>query len=141
VRIEVVIAFVLAVALALTTLVLALVGRASDDVRAVTTVTVTKTTTVSDAATNTQSNAAGPEKVSFSGNGDATLPPILVPGEGTTLRWTNDGAVFSLFTERGAVVDSVAPNGTTFLPGGRHVVEIIANGNWTITIASFRRAG
>jgi hypothetical protein len=68
-----------------------------------------------------------------------TLPPIRVPRDGTTLRWTNDGAVFSLFSEKGALIDSVAPEGTTFLPRGRHVLEIIANGNWTLTIANFKR--
>jgi hypothetical protein len=79
-------------------------------------------------------------KSGFSGNGDATLPPIRVPHGGTTLLWTNDGPVFSLFTERDVLIDSVAPEGTTFLPEGPHLVEIIASGKWAITIANFRRA-
>jgi hypothetical protein len=136
---EVVIASALAVGLAAATLVLAVIGRAGTEVRAATTITLTETEPASQGATKTQAGPTGPEEVSFSGNGDVTLPPIRVPRKGTTLRWTNDGAVFSLFSEKGALIDSVAPQGTTFLPPGRHVLEIIASGNWTMTIAEFKR--
>ncbi len=72
--------------------------------------------------------------VLFRGNGDRTLPPLRVRGRGTTLRWVNDGAVFSLFSEDGVVVDSVARRGATFLPAGRHRLSVVAAGDWTIAI-------
>jgi hypothetical protein len=124
----VVIAFVLAVAHATTTLVLALVGRASAEANSVTVPTIT----------GRQATATSPEEISFGGNGDRTLPPIRVPRGGTTLRWTNDGAVFSLFSETGTLIDSVAPQGTTSLPAGRYVLQIIASGSWTMRIENFR---
>jgi hypothetical protein len=136
--VEVIIAAVLAVALAITTLVLASIGRGSEDEAATTTTTATVTTTDSRVSTGTtQTSGAGATKISFRGNGDRTLPPIRVPRGGTTLRWTNDGAVFSLFTETGALIDSVAPQGESFVPAGRHVLEIIASGDWTIAIDEF----
>ncbi|MBD0291224.1 MAG: hypothetical protein ICV74_08215 [Thermoleophilia bacterium] len=72
--------------------------------------------------------------VLFRGNGDRTLPPLRVRGEGTTLQWVNDGAVFSLFSEDGVVVDSVARRGSTFLRAGRHRLSVVAAGKWTIAI-------
>jgi hypothetical protein len=136
--VEVVLAFVLAVALATTTLVLALIGRASEEVKGATTPTMTETEPASEGMTRTQTGAITPEEISFGGNGDRTLPPIRVPRGGTTLRWTNDGAVFSLFSEKGVLIDSVAPQGTRFLPPGRYVLEIIASGSWTMRIENFR---
>ena len=138
--VEVVLGFFLAVALATTTLVLALIGRASEEVKGATTATMTEPQPASQGKTGTQASATSPEQISFSGNGDRTLSPIRVPRGGTTLRWTNDGAVFSLFSEKGVLIDSVAPRGRTFLRPGRYVLEIIASGNWTMMIENVKRA-
>jgi hypothetical protein len=104
----------------------------------VATVTVTRTV----AATRPQRRSARPEPgaLRFVGNGDRTLPPIRVRRGGTTLRWSNNGPVFSLLGERGIIVDSVARSGSTYLAPGRHALEIIAAGSWTVTIPRARRA-
>ena len=77
--------------------------------------------------------------VFFRGTGDRILPPIRVRRGGTVLRWRNRGEVFSLFSARGTVVDSVARSGETFLPGGRHLIEVVASGAWSMQIPNARR--
>jgi hypothetical protein len=81
-----------------------------------------------------------PGVLSFQGNGDRRLPPIRVRRGGTTLRWRNNGPVFSLLGQRGIIIDSVGRAGWTYLAPGRYALEIIAAGTWTITIPRARRA-
>jgi hypothetical protein len=76
----------------------------------------------------------------FHGNGDRRLPPIRVRRGGTTLRWRNNGPVFSLIGQRGIIIDSVARSGATYLAPGRYALEIVAAGTWTIRIPRARRA-
>lgn len=110
--------------------------------------TVTKTETVTETVTKTVTAKPKPRSgrraraaggVRLTGNGDRALPPIRVLRGGTLLRWTNDGEVFSLFTARGILVDSVARSGSTFLARGRHRIDVVASGRWTIRIPNARR--
>jgi hypothetical protein len=100
--------------------------------------TVTETRTVAGAPR--VSAKARPGELSFRGNGDRRLPPIRVRRGGTTLRWTNDGPVFSLIGQRGIVIDSVTRSGATYLGPGRWALEVIAAGTWTVVIPRARRA-
>jgi hypothetical protein len=106
------------------------------------TVAETVTETVGQEGTNTGASAptelTGPV-VRFQGNGDRILPPIQARRGGATLRWRNDGEVFSLFSQDGIVVDSVGRRGETFLPAGRHLLEIVASGEWRIEIGNAGR--
>jgi hypothetical protein len=79
-------------------------------------------------------------ELSFRGNGDRSLPPLRVRRGGATIRWANDGPVFSLIGQKGIIIDSVARSGSTYLPAGRHVLEVIAAGTWTLTIPRARSA-
>jgi hypothetical protein len=73
--------------------------------------------------------------VRFQGRGDRRLPPITVQRGGTIVHWTNRGAVFTLFNQRGIVLDSVAARGSHFLSGGRQRLYVIEEGRgWTLTI-------
>lgn len=119
---------------------------------AVTTVvtdTVGQTVTVSETVTEAAAPPAAPSRdrphrageLRFRGNGDRRLPPIRVaPRRGTTLRWTNRGEVFSLFSEEGTLVDSVGTRGATFLQRGVHRIDVVASGTWVIRIPRARRA-
>jgi hypothetical protein len=100
--------------------------------------TVTETRTVARAPRVSARPRRG--ELSFRGNGDRRLPPIRVRRGGTTLRWTNDGPVFSLIGQRGIVIDSVAGSGATYLGPGRWVLEVVAAGTWAIAIPRARRA-
>ncbi len=77
--------------------------------------------------------------VRFRGGGDRSLPPFRVMRGGSILRWTNSGEVFSLFGNKGTVVDSVASQGKAFLPAGVHRIDVVASGRWTISIPRARR--
>lgn len=70
--------------------------------------------------------------VGFRGNGDRDLPPFTT-SRGTTLVWTNSGAVFRI--NSGAftlAVKSSAKRGTRAMPAGLHEFKITAMGSWTI---------
>lgn len=118
---------------------------------ATTTVTTTLATTVTVAeavtdATASASTASEPEgsgtrELKVRGNGDRRLPPFRVMRGGTTLLWTNTGEVFSLFSEEGTLVDSVATEGETFLQGGIHRIDVVASGSWVIRVPRARRIG
>ena len=86
-----------------------------------------------------RSGASPRNVVFFRGTGDRILPPIRVRRGGTVLRWRNGGEVFSLFSARGIIVDSVAQSGSTFLPRGRHLIEVVASGTWSVQIPNARR--
>lgn len=95
------------------------------------TVTTTKTVTKAAAAVQPTSSSGGK---SFSGNGGKKLPPFTVD-RGSTLRWTNDGDVFQVFSDDLAVsINSQAHSGSTYIPSGRYTLDINALGNWTIKI-------
>ena len=101
--------------------------------------TVTVTETVARAAAPPASkpspgDGAAATGVVLRGNGDRRLPPLRVRRGGTTLRWTNSGEVFSLFSEEGTLVDSVARRGATYLQAGVHRIDVVASGSWVIRI-------
>jgi hypothetical protein len=106
-----------------------------------TTVTVVRTEERTETVKETRT-LAGPQvtvrprrgELAFGGNGDRTLPPIRVRRGGTTLRWSNDGPVFSLIGPKGIIIDSVARSGSTYLGPGRWTLEVIAAGSWRIAI-------
>jgi len=107
-----------------------------------TTVTVTETVArpaapPSKSATDGGTPARG---LAFRGDGDRRLPPLRVRRGGTTLRWTNSGEVFSLFSEEGTLVDSVAGEGATYLQAGVHRIDVVASGSWLIRIPRARRS-
>jgi hypothetical protein len=112
-----------------------------------TTLTVVRTEERTETVTETRT-LAGPRvtvrprrgELAFRGNGDRTLPPIRVRRGGATLRWSNDGPVFTLIGPSGIIIDSVAHSGSTYLGAGRWTLEVIAAGNWTIAIPRARRA-
>jgi hypothetical protein len=112
-----------------------------------TTVTVVETEVRTETVTETRTIASArpllrpkPGELSFRGNGDRRLPPIRVRRGGTTLRWANDGPVFSLLGEQGIIIDSVDRRGATYLAPGRYALEIIAAGTWTVVIPRARAA-
>ena len=113
-----------------------------------TTVTLVTTAVRTETVSETRTVASAPPvnarprpgELSFRGNGDRRLPPIHVRRGGTTLRWSNDGPVFSLIGQRGIVIDSVARSGATYLGPGRWALEVVAAGTWTVAIPRARRA-
>jgi hypothetical protein len=120
---------------------------ASETATATTTVTETVADTVTETVVEDTANPGAPAPteatgivVRFGGNGDRTLPPVEARRRGAMLRWRNDGEVFSLFSQDGIIVDSVGRRGETFLPAGRHLLEIVASGDWRIEIENARRA-
>lgn len=72
----------------------------------------------------------------FSGSGLKNLGTIRI-SRGSTLKWTNDGDLFQIFTGEGEVLaNSQANSGDTYVgPGTYTDVEVNAIGNWTITIS------
>ena len=107
-----------------------------------TTVTVTETVARATAPASKSPPGGGAlaTGVELSGNGDRRLPPLRVGRGGTTLRWTNSGEVFSLFSEEGTLVDSVASRGATYLQAGVHRIDVVASGSWVVRIPRARRA-
>lgn len=73
---------------------------------------------------------------SFSGSGLKNLGTIRIT-RGSTLKWTNDGDIFQIFTGDADVwANSQANSGDTYVgPGTYTDVEVNAIGNWTITIS------
>lgn len=108
------------------------------------TTTVTKTATVTKTKTTTVARAQAPSprggnrELQFRGNGDQTLPPIRVRRGGSTVRWTTGGSVFAVFGPGGSIVDSINSGaskrhaGSTYLRPGSYVLQVIANGTWSI---------
>jgi hypothetical protein len=68
----------------------------------------------------------------FTGNGGLTLAPFRL-ARGETLTWTDDGGYFAL-TGGAAFVNSQGASGTSYLKAGVYTLDVIADGNWTITI-------
>ncbi len=82
----------------------------------------------------------------FSGSGDTTLRPIRVGLGGANLRWSTRGSVFAVFGDRGPLVDSIRQSprggrhaGSTFLRPGRYVLQVVANGRWSMTAENASR--
>ncbi len=70
----------------------------------------------------------------FEGNGSQKLPPLEVK-EPSTLKWTDDGGNFNLSTDDGSLdVSSEGESGESYVEPGTYKIDVIANGNWTITI-------
>ena len=70
--------------------------------------------------------------VGFRGNGDRDLPPFTT-SRGTTLVWTNSGAVFRISSGAFTLgVKSSAKRGTRAMPAGLHEFKVTAMGSWTI---------
>ncbi len=97
--------------------------------------------------TGTRPRPAQPARtIRFSGNGDSTLRPIRVGLGGASLRWSTRGSVFAVFGDRGPLVDSIRQSpkggrhgGTTFLRPGRYVLQVVANGRWSMTVENASR--
>jgi hypothetical protein len=102
--------------------------------------TVIETQTVTHTVKAKPKPKPAAKKISFSGNGGETLPAFVV-GHDSTLRWTNDGAIFQIFdmnpNDFGSIeVNSQAHSGSTAVSAGRYSkIEVNAIGNWTITIS------
>jgi len=111
------------------------------------TVTRTKTATVEAGAGRAAAPGAarardrGPT-AQFRGNGDRTLPPLRVRRGGSTLRWRTSGSVFALFGPSGTLVDSVDStgsrphSGSTYLRAGSYILQVVANGRWSLSAAN-----
>ena len=71
----------------------------------------------------------------FSGNGDKALGTLRI-GRASTLRWTNDGGVFTVQDQAfGLTVNSQGSSGTSQVSAGTYSdVSVNAVGNWTIRI-------
>lgn len=97
----------------------------------------THTVTQTQAAAPTESSpngGSGAEVQTFSGNGGKSLGTITVAKE-STLEWTNDGAIFQIYTNAGVPVNSQAHSGSSVLEAGSYSsFQINAVGNWTIKI-------
>jgi hypothetical protein len=114
---------------------------AGGNAQTVTITTPTKTRTVTKVQTKVKTvkaaakpPAADPPSASksFSGNGGKTLPPVTIE-EPSTLKWTNDGALFQLFDSGfGVSVNSQAHSGETYVDPGTYKLDVNAVGNWTI---------
>jgi hypothetical protein len=121
-------------------------GCGGDRQAATVTVAKTRTSTVTETVEGKGDRARSARKrgrgggLRFRGKGDGTLPRIHVRRGGATLRWRNDGEVFSLFSEQGTLVDSVSRQGETSLRPGRHAIDVIASGAWLVTVSNARRA-
>ena len=103
------------------------------------TVTETQTETVTTKLRVKPKPKPATKKISFSGNGGETLPAFTV-GHDSTLRWTNDGALFQILDISddfpGINVNSQAHSGTTAVSAGPYSkIQVNAIGNWTITIS------
>lgn len=71
---------------------------------------------------------------SYSGNGLKNLGSVRVAAD-STLRWTNDGAIFQIFTDQDVLANSQASRGNTFLGQDTYTnFKVNAVGNWTIKI-------
>jgi hypothetical protein len=123
---------------------LATVGCAGNEVAVPTTVVTTSeavgTQTEPSQASTQESGQTGRQgsELRLRGHGDARLPPFRVPRGGSVLRWNNSGEVFSLFSRKRTVVDSVAPRGEIHLARGVYRLDVIASGRWVVTIPGAR---
>ncbi len=68
----------------------------------------------------------------FSGNGARTFPVDLASP--ATLRWTNDGDIFEIFTDDAVPVNSQGHSGESYIDSGHTVMQVNAIGNWTIEL-------
>ena len=73
----------------------------------------------------------------FSGNGMKNLGTLTIE-DNSTLRWTNDGMLFQIFTGGADVwANSQAHSGDTALDSGTYTsVKVNAIGNWTMRITT-----
>jgi hypothetical protein len=76
------------------------------------------------------------QTIEFAGKGNRTLRPFRL-SVGSTLTWHNTGTFFGLAprtrTFNGAVASTLR-DGTSFLPRGRYVLNVVARGAWSMTI-------
>lgn len=68
----------------------------------------------------------------FSGNGARTFPVDLASP--ATLRWTNDGDIFQIFTDDAVPVNSQGHSGESYIDAGHTIMQVNAIGNWTIEL-------
>jgi hypothetical protein len=69
----------------------------------------------------------------FTGNGGKNLGTLTCARD-STLTWTNDGAIFQIFSTEGVPVNSQAHRGTTVIDKGAvHKFQVNAIGNWRLT--------
>jgi hypothetical protein len=96
----------------------------------------TSTTVVPETSPQTSSNHVSTPVTPkhYSGNGGENLGTITISSS-ATLKWTNDGGLFSIITSEGVSVNSQASSGSSVLEAGTyHEFQVNAVGNWTITI-------
>ena len=99
-----------------------------------TTVTNEVTTTLPAETTTVTARAPKPSSKTYSGNGLKNLGTIEIPTT-STLKWTNDGALFQIFADDGVLANSQAHSGDTVLDSGTYTsVKVNAIGNWTLKI-------
>jgi hypothetical protein len=68
-----------------------------------------------------------------SGNGGKSLGSLAFPHD-STLTWTNDGAIFQIFSSASVLVNSHAHRGAAVIDKGvQHDFQINAVGNWHLT--------
>lgn len=96
----------------------------------------TVTQTVTHTQTNVITTLPHPTR-SFSGNGGENIGTLHVP-QNSTIKWTNDGSLFTVNIVNGGGVYSInsqGSSGTSVLPAGTYPnVGVNAIGNWTIQI-------
>jgi ABC-type Fe3+-hydroxamate transport system substrate-binding protein len=96
----------------------------------------TVTQTVTHTQTNVITTLPHPTR-SFSGNGGETIGTLHV-SQNSTIKWTNDGALFAVNIVNGTndySINSQGSSGTSVLPAGTYPnVGVNAIGNWTIQI-------
>ena len=97
------------------------------------------TRTGGGSASSSSSSAGGDGSVlkHFSGNGSTNLGGFTV-GSDATLKWTNDGDIFSVIDDSTDIfIQSDADHGTSAVAAGTYrKVQVSAVGNWTITIVA-----
>ncbi|MBA3330428.1 MAG: hypothetical protein H0T39_06065 [Actinobacteria bacterium] len=108
--------------------------------------TVTRTVRGGGGSSTRPRPAQPARTIRFSGSGDTTLRPIRVGLGGANLRWSTRGSVFAVFGDRGPLVDSIRQSprggrhaGSTFLRPGRYVLQVVANGRWSMTAENASR--
>jgi hypothetical protein len=87
---------------------------------------------VASSAQTSSVQSCGPVK-HFSGNGGKSLGTLTFARD-STLTWTNDGAIFQIFSSEAVPVNSQAHKGSTAIDkGAMHKFQVNAIGNWKLT--------
>jgi hypothetical protein len=109
------------------------------------TTTVDHTDTVTKTVTKTVTVTVFPSPIgkTFSGNGDAMLAPMTLSA-GDEISWTSspdefDNNIFSVTSspDDSNIIDfdngDSSTSGSSFIPAGHYVLQVIASGAWTIS--------